>query len=255
MLELWGLILVVVLYFTFFFILAQSRGNYGLVDVGWGTGFIVVAVYSLAAGGEIGPRKLLVTTLVILWGSRLSYHLFQRNWGQEEDFRYQEMKAGWDNAALNAFFRIFMLQAVILLIISSPVSFINLAPSLEISWWGYLGLVVWGIGYFFEVVGDKQLRDFLAQRKDEDEIMTEGLWRYTRHPNYFGESVIWWGVFLIALPLKLGWMTIIGPVGITYLLLYVSGVPLLEEAYADNERYQEYKDRTNKFFPWFPDEN
>ena len=250
-----NLILLVVLYFTLFFIIAQLRNNYGLVDVGWGSGFVVVAVYSFLSAQEIGTRGLLVTILVLLWGLRLSYHLFKRNWGQEEDYRYQNMKKNWDNVAVTGFFRVFMLQAAILLIISSPVSLINFSAPVEIGWIGILGLIIWCIGYFFEVVGDKQLHDFLARDDREAEIMKEGLWKYTRHPNYFGEAAMWWGIWLLTLPVNLGWLTIISPVAITLLLLYVSGVPLLEKKYKNNQEYQRYKEKTNRFIPWFPDED
>lgn len=250
-----NLMLVVVFYFTLFFIVAQLRNNYGLVDVGWGSGFVVVAIYSLLRTEETGLRSLLVTVLVLLWGLRLSYHLLQRNWGQEEDYRYQNMKKDWDNVALTGFFRVFMLQAAILLIISSPVSLINFSAPVKIGWLGILGIIIWVIGYYFEVVGDRQLRKFLARDDRQSEIMQEGLWKYTRHPNYFGEATMWWGIWLLAAPLKWGWLTIISPIGITLLLLYVSGVPLIEKSYEGNEEYQQYKEKTNKFVPWFPDED
>lgn len=250
--QIFGLLFTVVVYFTLFFILANYRDNYGLIDIAWGTGFIVVAVYTLLAGGQYSARSLLVTVLVIIWGSRLSYYLFKRNWGQEEDYRYQKMRAGWENESLTAFWRVFMLQAAILLVISIPITVVNFASEVELSILAIVGLSLWLVGFFFEVVGDKQLRDFIAQRKDKSEIMTEGLWRYTRHPNYFGEAVMWWGIFLLVIPVEYGLFTIISPVAMTYLLLFISGVPLLEKKYQDNQNYQKYKKRTNKFIPWFP---
>jgi len=252
----YGAVAVVLAYFIIFFIIAQLKNDNSIVDVAWGLGFVVVAIYSLIATDSYSLRSIVVSSVTIIWGLRLAYHILKRNWGQGEDFRYQQMRENWgDNQMIRAFFRVFMLQAVILLIISYPIILVNAQPQLD---WGLLdslGLFIWLVGFFFEAVSDKQLSNFLATRNDKEEIMTDGLWNYTRHPNYFGEATMWWGIFVLVSSVDLGLTTIISPIIITLLLLFVSGVPLLEKKYADNKRYQEYAERTNKFFPWFPDEN
>ena len=251
----YGTIALVIAYFIIFFIIAQIKNDNSIVDIAWGLGFVIVAIYSFANAPNHSIRSIIVTTLVSIWGLRLSYHLFKRNWNSSEDFRYQKMRKKWGKkVVIKSFWRIFMVQAFFLLIISYPVVLVNANPGGSLQIFDLLAFVVWGIGFFFEVVGDKQLRDFIAERNNKREIMTQGLWKYTRHPNYFGEATMWWGIFLFALNVDLGITTIISPVIITWLLLFVSGVPLLEKKYANNKRYQEYAQRTNKFFPWFPNE-
>ncbi|MGM0508931.1 MAG: DUF1295 domain-containing protein [Fusobacteriota bacterium] len=246
-------ILVLVIYFTIFFVIAKLKKDNSIVDIAWGLGFVVVALFSLIRGNMYTTRGILVTSLVTMWGLRLAYHLFLRNWSTEEDYRYKEMRKKWgDHQYLNSFFKVFMLQAIILFIIAFPIIIINSSENIGLNFLDYVGIVIWGIGFFFEVVGDKQLKNFVENRKTGKEIMTEGLWKYTRHPNYFGESTMWWGIFLIAFSGTGKIITIISPIVITFLLLFVSGVPLLEKKYSDRENFKEYSKRTNKFFPWFP---
>ncbi len=243
---------IVLGFFTVFFIIAQVVKNNAIVDFAWGLGFVLVAVYSLLAG-PLTSRGIIVTILVALWGLRLFYHIFRRNWGKPEDFRYAKWRREWGKWVVpRAFFQVFMLQAVIQLVIAWPIILVNTAENISLGIWAVLGIVVWVIGYFFEVVGDKQLADFKKNPANKGKIIRGGLWRYTRHPNYFGEAVMWWGIFLLALPVPLGLTGIISPVVITLLLLFVSGVPMLEKKYADNPEFQEYARVTNKFFPWLP---
>lgn len=139
-----------------------------------------------------------------------------------------------------------------MLLVSTSVIYINNSVPTPLGVLDYLGLTLWIIGYYFEVVGDRQLKDFLKKPENKGKIMKDGLWSFTRHPNYFGEATMWWGIFLIALSIPGGIITIISPLTITILLLFVSGVPLLEKSMADNKDFQEYMKETNKFFPWFP---
>ena len=145
-----------------------------------------------------------------------------------------------------------MLQGAILLIIIAPVIVINCSPWQPLYLSNIFGIAVWVVGFLFEVVGDYQLHRFLQNSPVKGAIMTEGLWKYTRHPNYFGESMMWWGIWFIALSTTYGFFTIISPLLLTYLLLYVSGIPLAEIGFKNNLAYQEYAERTSSFIPWLP---
>jgi steroid 5-alpha reductase family enzyme len=145
-----------------------------------------------------------------------------------------------------------MLQGFLLLIIAYPVMLINHDKNTGITFLDILGLILWLIGFFFEAVGDYQLSKFKKKAENKGKIMTQGVWKYTRHPNYFGESVMWWGIFLIALSVNNGWTALISPLVITFLLLKVSGIKMLEKKYLGNKEFEEYAKKTNAFFPWLP---
>ncbi len=241
------------LYFFVFFLVAQLIKNNSIVDMGWGMGFIIITLVTLVSSGNFTSRNLLVAILITIWGGRLTYHIVKRNWGKPEDFRYAKWRKEWGKWLVpRAFFQVFMLQAVIMLIISYPVVLVNAAEKGGLGWLDFLGLIVWLIGFFFEAVGDKQLAEFKKDPNKRGRIIKSGLWRYTRHPNYFGEVTLWWGIFIITLSVPAGWTGIISPLAITFLMLFVSGVPMLEKKYRDNKEFQEYAERTSKFFPWFP---
>ncbi len=243
----------VFLYFFAFFLVAQVIKNNSIVDIGWGFGFILITLITLAGGGNFTARSLVLAILIMAWGGRLTYHLFKRNWGKPEDFRYAKWRKEWGKGLVpRSFFQIFMLQGVMMLIIGYPIILVNAAEKTGLGFLEVLGILIWGVGFFFEAVGDRQLAEFKKDPENRGKIIQSGLWKYTRHPNYFGEVTMWWGVFLIALPVPLGWTGIISPLTITFLMLFVSGVPMLEKKYADNEEFQEYAFRTSKFFPWFP---
>ncbi len=251
------------IYFIVFFVIAQKKKNNGIADVAWGLGFVVVALVSLIVNQNFTLIPITITILVSLWGFRLFYYLVKRNWHAEEDYRYVEMRQKWGkNFTLNAFLRVFMSQMLILLVISLPIQLaamdqspIVITGSTPIGYIIYgLGLVLWIIGYFFEVVGDAQLKAFKKDGTNKGKIMSSGLWKYTRHPNYFGEATMWWGIWLISMSTlyALNLLGFVGPTLITYLLLFVSGVPLLEKKYQDNKDFQEYARKTSVFFPLPP---
>ena len=244
--------LLVFVYMIIFFVLAQIKKNNSIVDMGWGLGFAVIAVYTLLVGKNYHFRSILVTALVITWGLRLFYHIVNRNSGKPEDFRYSTMRKEWGKwAALRAFLQVFMLQGVLMLVIAYPVIMNNSSFNGSIGGLEIIGLLVWTLGFIFEVVGDKQLKIFIADKKNKGHIMKEGIWKYTRHPNYFGEAIMWWGIFMISLSSKSGIIGIISPILLTFLLLFVSGVPMLEKHYKDNEEFQSYAKVTSIFVPWF----
>jgi steroid 5-alpha reductase family enzyme len=246
-------VIVIVIYMTIWFLVAQARKRNDIADVVWGTGFIVTAICAMLFSDEVTTRGLAVTFLVVLWGIRLAYHIGSRNRGKSEDSRYRKWRQQWGKqAVIRAFLQVFILQGLLIVIISLPVTIIITSEPYPLSVFDVLGTCVWFVGFAFEAIGDYQLVQFKRDPASKGKIMTKGLWRYTRHPNYFGEVALWWGIYLIALSVPQGWATILGPMTITYLILKVSGIPLLEEKYKDNPEFQAYKKRTSPFLPLPP---
>lgn len=241
------------MFFTIAFFIAQAKKNNGLQDVAWGAGFIVAALYSYLFSNTESLNGLVITIFVVLWGGRLAYHLFKRNWNSEEDKRYVAMRKRWEangnNIALIAYLKVFMFQMLLLIIIVQPVLLANTRAGNGLKLVNYIGIAVWIVGYYFEVVGDAQLKKFKSDPSNKGKLMTSGLWAYTRHPNYFGEATMWWGIFLVSIVEPLSLIGIVGPATITFLLLKVSGVPMLEKKYEGREDFEEYKKRTSKFIP------
>jgi steroid 5-alpha reductase family enzyme len=227
----------------------------GIVDIFWGAGFVLVAWTSAFWGHGDLFRKVLLTTLTTLWGVRLAVHIFLRSRGKGEDFRYRRFREnGGEHFRRNSLFTIFWLQAALCFVIALPVQIGQAVPTaaslgaLEI-----LGALVWTVGFLFEALADFQLRAFLAHPENRGKVMRYGLWRYSRHPNYFGECLVWWGIFLIALPVPGGAFAVVGPLLITFLLLKVSGVTMLEDGLKSRrEGYADYIRSTSAFVPGFP---
>ncbi|MES2876389.1 MAG: DUF1295 domain-containing protein [Patescibacteria group bacterium] len=250
-------LLAVLGFMTVLFALSRILKRTDIVDAAWGPAFAVAAVsafalnrFDLAVGFNV---QTLVTLLVIIWATRLSYAIIRRLLKKPEDQRYVDLRQQWKgNEAVNTFTRIFMVQALLATLISIAVIHINLALPSELTTYAYVGLVIWITGFFFETVGDLQLKRHLSDPKNKGKLMTKGLWKYTRHPNYFGEATMWWGIFVIALSTPYGWVGIITPVVITYLLLFVSGVPMTEKAFEGRPGWKTYKERTSKFLPLPP---
>ncbi len=235
-------------YMLLWFVVAILVKRNDVADIAWGLGFVVIAwlAYFLS---DFSPKALLVNTMVSVWGLRLSWHIFQRNRGKSEDFRYHQWRMEWKHFYLRSFFQVFMLQGLFLYITVLPVIYINTHSTDGFHFLDGIGMLLWLTGFYFESVGDYQLKQFKSNPNNKGKIITTGLWRYSRHPNYFGEAVQWWGIFIMAVTMPGGWMTIIGPLTITYLLRYVSGVPMLERKYQGNPEFEDYKKRTSVFFP------
>jgi steroid 5-alpha reductase family enzyme len=223
-----------------------------IVDPFWGPGFAVATLTYWLVDGRQGARGTLVLALVTLWAARLGWHLLRRNRREGEDPRYAAMRArhgpGWSRVSL---FRVFWLQGVILWIISMPL----LAAVRSTGALGALDLIGAAlalVGLALEATADRQLRRFRADPASRGRVLDTGLWRYSRHPNYFGDAVVWWGLWLVAAAGG-AWWTIFGPAAMTFLLLKVSGVPLLEKGLEKSRPgYAEYARRTSAFIPWFP---
>lgn len=246
-------VVLVFIYVSAFFILALIKKDNSLIDIGWGIGFMLVAIYSLLRNGLFLPRQILVTLLILFWGSRLSFFIYLRKRGKGEDFRYKAWRNKWGKFfIIRSYLQIFMLQGFFLIIIVYPLILINSSSNENLNIIDGLGFLVWIFAFAFESIGDWQLKKFKSDIKNKGKIMKYGLWKYTRHPNYFGESLQWWGIFVISLSVAYGWTAIISPICITFLLVKVSGIPLLEKKYADNPEFQKYKKTTNAFIPWIP---
>jgi steroid 5-alpha reductase family enzyme len=236
-------------------LLSLALRNSSIVDIFWGTGFVIVTWAAFALGSEgFLPRKLLLAAIVTVWGLRLSLYIFWRNRGKPEDFRYakwrQENGPRWWWVS---FFKVFLLQGVLLWIISAPLVAGEVSPRpASLGWLETLGVLLWAYGFFFEAVGDWQLTRFKADPANRGKLMDRGVWRYTRHPNYFGDAAQWWGFYLIAAAAG-AWWTVVSPILMTLLLVRVSGVALLEKTLISTKPgYREYAQRTSAFVPWFP---
>jgi steroid 5-alpha reductase family enzyme len=231
---------------------AIIKKDNSIIDIAWGLGFMVIAGVNLLISQALSVRQLLITVLIIIWAARLAGYIFFRNKDRGEDFRYAKWRAEWGNKIIiKTFINVFMLQGFLMLIVAYPVILVNNTAQARLNFLDILGLLVWLTGFFFESVGDYQLFKFKKNRSNQGKIMTSGLWKYTRHPNYFGEATIWWGIFLIALSAPYGLTAIISPVLMVFLLLKVSGAPMLEKKYKGNIEFMEYARKTSSFIPWF----
>ncbi|HDQ45445.1 MAG TPA: DUF1295 domain-containing protein [bacterium] len=236
------------------YLIANRMQNNGIADLAWGGGFILVAVLNLCLSGTFSPRHLWVTGWIVLWGARLIGHVWPRIRSGREDWRYAAMRRRWGvSAAWKSFTHVFLLQGILLFLIAFPLVLIHADASSRWTALDTAGSALLVFGLVFEAVADLQLARFIRTRKSkENPVMKTGLWKYSRHPNYFGEILVWWGLFVIALSAPWGWAAVISPLLITFLLLKVSGVPLLEKRYAGVPEYREYARRTPVFIPWFP---
>lgn len=245
--------LLVFVYMNLLFMLALLIRKNDIVDISWGMGFVLLALFMLIVSSFWHWRLLLVVLLVMLWGIRLAGYIFIRNRGKAEDFRYANWRKEWGkNWVLRSWLQVFMLQGFFMLLIAYPVFLQGFQKVTEFNLTDLAGVMVWLLGFGFEAIGDAQMMRFKKDPANRGKIMNRGLWRYTRHPNYFGEATMWWGIFLVSLNTRFGFWAVISPVVITWLLVRVSGVPMLEKKYAGNPEYQDYIKRTSSFIPLPP---
>ena len=238
------------------FAVGVRRGVHRHVDVAWGLAFCAVALtgYLLSAGHGADSRRLLMLALVVLWGLRLSAHIWWRGRGRPEDPRYARMleRAPVERRTGYALRKVYLLQAAIVWLVSLPVQvamFLPHPPELL----GWAGTALWALGLFFESLGDHQLGRFRADPANRGRVMDGGLWRYTRHPNYFGDACVWWGLFLCAANAPIGWATVVSPLLMTYLLVNGSGKPMLERQLSSSKPgWADYAARTSGFLPLPP---
>jgi steroid 5-alpha reductase family enzyme len=245
-------LLIIIVYATIWWLVALYKKRNDVADIAWGLGYILLCVFLYLTKAQ-SPVLLLLYILVTLWGLRLSIHIYFRNKNKNEDYRYQAWRQQWGKSFYwRSYLQVFLLQGFFLLVIFSPV--IHAAGSAPVEWsfstWAGLGC--WLIGFFFQSVGDYQLSVFTKQKKQQGMILQTGLWKYSRHPNYFGEILMWWGLFIITLPVQNSFYFIISPLCITVLLVFVSGIPLLEKKKAGDPAFEAYKKRTSVLIPMPP---
>ncbi len=240
--------------FAALWVVGLVKRDASVVDPFWGTGCVALALFWYVRGGAETEGALVQLPAVALWGVRLSAYLLWRNWGTGEDFRYRAMRERAPRAfPWTSLLTVFLLQAGILWVVAMPILAVQSAahPTAR-SPWDVLGLALFVVGFAFEAIGDAQMARFKADPENRGKVNDRGLWRYTRHPNYFGDAVVWWGLFLPALASG-AWWTAIGPVLMTVLLMKVSGVALLEKTLAETKpAYRDYVRRTSAFVPMPP---
>jgi steroid 5-alpha reductase family enzyme len=229
--------------------------NSSIGDIFWGFGFVLVGwLYFVLTPDGLMLRKWILISLATVWGLRLTLHVLVRNFGKPEDFRYQK----WRNEApktwwIKSLFKVFLLQGLLMWVISAPLLAAQLKPIPgHLTILDFLGIALWVIGFFFEAIGDMQLTKFRADHANKGTVLNTGVWRLTRHPNYFGDSAQWWGYYALALAAG-GWWTVFSPILMTLFLIKVSGVALLEKSLVNTKPgYAEYVRTTSPFIPWFP---
>jgi steroid 5-alpha reductase family enzyme len=248
-------LVVILAVVTLVWILSVRLRDASIADVFWGLGFVLLAWLYCFLSPALTRRSWLVAVLISLWGVRLSVHIFHRNHGQGEDRRYQAMRASQGPAFWwRSLFTVFWLQGAILWFVGLPLLMaVRATQPAALTPLDLLGVVLFTVGLGFEAVGDYQLARFRADPLNRGKVLDAGLWRYTRHPNYFGDATMWWGMYAIAGSTPGGWLTILSPSLMTLLLMRVSGVTLLEDGLkAAKPDYHAYIVRTPAFFPWFP---
>lgn len=243
------------LFMTGVWLLSVARRDAGIVDIAWGLGFLVAAWAYRGVAETATSRQVLVLILLHLWGLRLALHLLRRNWGSPEDWRYRRMRErGGERFWWASLFKVFWLQAALAWVVSAPVGVALLAEApAALGGLDGLGIALVAIGLLFEAGGDWQLARFRRDPANRGQVCDRGFWRYTRHPNYFGDAVVWWGFFAFAAATSGGWWSAAGPLLMTVLLVRVSGVAMLEpDLRRSKPGYRAYVARTSPFFPWPP---
>ena len=240
---------------TVLWLISIAIKNVSIVDLFWGLGFVISAAFYFIRTGGPEPRKTILLLMVAFWGFRLSGYLTWRNAGKGEDFRYREFrkKYGNNNYWWISFFQTFLLQGILMWLISVPLLGAMLSePEKQLGILDFLGIILWIIGLAFEAGGDFQLARFRSNPANKGKVLNTGFWRYTRHPNYFGDSAVWWGYGLFCISAG-SYLPVLGSILMTALIIKVSGVALLEKSLKEQKpQYKEYIEKTSAFLPWFP---
>ena len=248
-------ILLSLVYLSLMFLIIQLKRDNSLGNFTWGVGCVLITLYTFFINSAYLPRHILITSLVTLWGIRLGTYFYSR-YKPGADPRFISWQASGGPAALFfSFAWIFLGQATLMIIMSLPSIAVNFSRIIDLNWLDILATITWSIGFYFESIGDWQLHKFMKNPENKGKVLKSGLWRYTRHPNYFGEILMWWSIFLIALSVPYGIFTVIAPLTITILLRYFTGVPMLEKSMQKNPEYQQYQKTTNMLIPGLPKAN
>jgi len=230
-------------------VLGRRAGRVSVVDTAWGLGFVVVALTAALAGQGSAARRFVLLAMVTAWGLRLAWHMHRRNAGKGEDPRYTKMLEGEKgDLFLVAVRKVYLVQGAAIWFVSLPIQ-VSAATGGGVVVVAALGVLLWLVGLVFEAVGDAQLAAFKADPASKGQVMDRGLWGWTRHPNYFGDSAVWWGIFLVAASAWPGVLTVLSPAVMTYFLVFATGARLLEQHMAERPGYPAYQERTSSFLP------
>ncbi len=241
--------LLLLVYASTWFLIALYKKRNDVADIAWGPGYILICIY-LFLTQPYSPLSFLMMVLVTIWGIRLSWHIYSRNKNKAEDYRYRAWREEWGNYFyIRSYLQVFILQGFILLLVISPLMLASFQAPPAWDLFTFAGIAIWLTGFIFQAIGDHQLSVFIKERKSSAVIMQTGLWKYSRHPNYFGEILMWWGLFTMVIPLNNSWWVLISPLLISYLLVFVSGIPMLEKKYKGNPAFEDYKRRTSALIP------
>ena len=247
--------LIIMIMMTTLWLVSVILKNASIVDIFWGFGFVVASVfYFLKAGGN-DSRKIIILTLVAVWGLRLSTYLAWRNIGKGEDYRYRNFRKNYGENRYwwISFFQVFLLQGTLMWLISAPLlGALYYGQNNQLNIFDYAGIAFWLTGFMFEAGGDYQLAVFKDDPSNKGKVLDRGFWRYTRHPNYFGDSAVWWGYALFCLAAG-SYIPIAGSILMTAMIIKISGVAMLEKSLKEQKpQYREYIEKTSSFLPWFP---
>lgn len=247
------LAIVLWMYISFCFLLSVIKKRNDVADIAWGLGFVLMAWTSYALSESKGENGFIASILVTIWGVRLSWHIFLRNRHKKEDYRYQSWRQQWGKwFYLRSYLQVFFLQGVLLFIIAQGIIVANQVISPQILPLTIIGTFIWIFGFGFESIADWQLANFIKQPQNKGQLIQSGLWRYSRHPNYFGEVIMWFGIWLVAISDLNNFWSIISPLTITFLITQVSGIPLTEKHMQKKPGFAKYSRQTSIFFPLPP---
>lgn len=247
--------LVIMILMTALWIISVFIKNVSIVDIFWGIGFLLINTFYFLKTEGLEIRKIILLILVVIWSLRLSIYLGWRNWGKEEDFRYQQFRKDYGEHRYwwFSFFQVFLLQGLLMWLISSPLLAAQyFAPNNSLNPIDYVAILIWIIGFLFEAGGDYQLANFKMNPMNKGKVLQTGFWKYSRHPNYFGDATVWWayGLFSVAVS---SYLPLLSSLLMTLLIIKISGVALLERTLKNAKpKYSEYIKKTNAFIPWFP---
>ena len=237
----------VLAYVIFWYLFALLKRDFSIIDIGWGLGFVSLSWVLVFAGNT--PDEPLLVGMISLWGLRLAWHIGRRNAKSGEDWRYKQWREDWGRLApLYALVKVFLLQGLIMWIVALPISLSFAQTQCVIGITKYLGLAIFGIGFLIEANADAQLAQFKANKSGQQKYIDSGLWKYALHPNYFGEMLVWWGIFLFVLPQNYWYISLASPLCISLILIFISA-PMLRRKYEDDPAYQAYKAKRNHFIP------
>lgn len=245
------LVYVLILWSLAWWLVSVRFKRMDVADVAWGLGFVLIGMLTWSQLQAPDLRATVVTACATLWGVRLAWHIGSRTLRKSEDARYAAWRAEWGSTVLwRSFLRVFVLQTVLLVLVALPLIVVNTESAGGWGWLDTLGFLVFLAGFGMEAVADRQLAEFLRNPSNKGKVLDTGLWAWSRHPNYVGEVVLWWGIGGMAV--SAGWWALIGPAVITYLILQVSGVPMLERKMVRDPKYATYLNTTSRFIPRRP---